>query len=231
MSRTFHCGIALIAATLLIPLAEAASLTGSVVDPNGTSIAHATLNLDSGTKKYQAYADDAGVYRFTDLPVGEYTLRAAMAGFKSRTVKSIRLSEREPNRLLDIPLDVAEMLCGKSVVVDRILLPPGSTYGSLKGSVSPARAGVEVTLVCRTFTPCRSTKTNFRGEFKFEMLSSGIYGLNFRSEGFYPENATGYDYTVIAGWESVYSFVQLQRCPNGNCDPKLRPPRPIIVCE
>ncbi|HSP67867.1 MAG TPA: carboxypeptidase-like regulatory domain-containing protein, partial [Bryobacteraceae bacterium] len=184
-----------------------------------------------GAQKYQTQTDDAGVYNFTDLPAGEYTLKVAMAGFKSRTVKSIRLSEGEPNRLLDIPLDVAAMACGRPIILDRILLPPGSTFGSLAGSVSPAVAGVEVTLVCRTFTPCRSTKTDSRGEFTFDMLSSGIYGMNFRREGFYPENATGYDYTVHAGWESVYSFVGLQRCLNSGCDPKLRPPRPIIVCE
>ena len=88
-----------------------------------------------------------------------------------------------------------------------------------------------MTLVCRTFTPCRSTKTDSRGEFKFDMLSSGIYGLNFRREGFYAENATGYDYTVNAGWESVYNPRPLERCRNGNCDPKLRPARLPSVCE
>jgi hypothetical protein len=63
------------------------------------------------------------------------------------------------------------------------------------------------------------------------MLSPGVYGLNFRRDGFYPENATGYDYSVNAGWESVYSSVRLQRCPNGNCDPKLRPTKPPAICE
>ncbi len=58
------------------------------------------------------------------------------------------------------------------------------------------------------------------------MLSAGVYGLNFRRDGFYPENATGYEYTVNAGWESVYAPKLLEKCPNGNCDPKLRPQRP-----
>jgi len=222
--------IALIVATLLIPYAGAASLTGVVVDETGAFIPRATLELESGTKKYQAHADDAGVYNFTDLATGEYTLKVAMAGFKTRTVKAIRLSAAEPNRLLDIPLDVAAIACGQSIILNRILLPSG-TFGSLKGSVSPAVAGVEVTLVCRTFTPCRSTKTDSRGEFTFDMLSSGIYGSNFHREGFYPENATGYDYAVHAGWESVYSFVGLQRCLSRGCDPKVRPPRPIVGCE
>jgi hypothetical protein len=55
------------------------------------------------------------------------------------------------------------------------------------------------------------------------MISAGVYGLNFRRDGFYAENATEYEYTVNAGWESVYGSKFLQQCPNGNCDPKLRP--------
>jgi hypothetical protein len=91
-------------------------------------------------------------------------------------------------------------------------------------------AEVEVTLVCRTFSPCRSTKTDSTGRFVFETLSPGVYGLNFRRDGFYPVNAAGYSYTVNVGWESRY-YMSLERCPNGNCDPKLRPKPPIAYCE
>jgi hypothetical protein len=208
--------------------APAASLTGTVVDETGASIAHAALELDSGANKFQVLADDTGIYKFSNLPAGEYTLKVRGLGFHSRTVKSIRLSKREPNRLLDIPLDVAS-ISGRSV--DRILLVPESTFGSLSGNVEPPARGVEVTLICRTFSVCKSTKTDFRGRFTFEMLSPGVYGLNYHRAGFYPDNATGYEYSVIGGWKSVYSSVRLQRCPNGNCDPKLRPQRPVEICE
>jgi len=97
--------------------------------------------------------------------------------------------------------------------------------------VSPSVKGIEVTLVCRTFTPCRSTKSDSNGRFSFETISAGVYGLNFHGEGYYPENATGYAYYVNAGWESVYKPVSLEPCRNGNCDPKLRPPPTIIYCE
>jgi hypothetical protein len=63
------------------------------------------------------------------------------------------------------------------------------------------------------------------------MLSSGLYGLNLRREGFYAVNAIGYEYTVNAGWDAVYSSVRLERCPNGNCDANLRKPAQIVVCE
>ena len=61
------------------------------------------------------------------------------------------------------------------------------------------------------------------------MLSAGVYGLNFRREGFYPEIAAGYDYTVNAGWEAVYNPKVLESCPNGNCDPKLRPRKLVLL--
>ena len=217
------------AATLLIPLAQAASLTGVVVDSTGAYIPRAFVELYSRSAKYQAQADDEGVYRFVNLPSGKYTVSFRVVGFKRFTLRSIGLTEGEQKRIPDVPLDVGNG-CG-SPFRDLVLLATGDSFGRLTGSVSPSAKGVEVTLVCRTFTPCRSTKTDSRGEFTFDMLSSGIYGLNFRRQGFYPENATGYDYTVNAGWESVYIPKALEPCRNGNCDPNLRPPRQPIVCE
>jgi len=121
--------------------------------------------------------------------------------------------------------------CGGEAVRDLILLPEGSLFGRLSGSVVPVTPDVEITLVCRTFRACSSTKTDSNGRFSFDMLSAGVYGLNFRRDGFYQENATSYEYAVNAGWESIYNPKSLERCPNGNCDPKLRPKRPIQHCE
>jgi len=221
--------IALIAATLLIPLSEAASLSGSVVDATGASIAKANVELDSGTQKYQARTDDAGVYQFANLPAGEYSLTVRVPGFKRFTLRSIGLVEDEQKRIPDVPLDLGN--CGGPPSRDLVLLPLGDSFGRLTGGVSPSVKGIEVTLVCRTFSPCRSTKTDSNGRFSFEMISAGVYGLNFHGEGYYPENATGYGYFVNAGWESLYGPVRLERCRNGNCDPKLRPKPPIAHCE
>ena len=52
------------------------------------------------------------------------------------------------------------------------------------------------------------------------MLSAGVYGLNFRHDGFYPENATGYSYYREAGWESVYAPKVLQQCPERQLRPQ-----------
>ena len=215
-----------------LPAQEAiASLTGGLTDVTGAYITNAPVTLDSGTRKYQSRTSKDGIYQFSNLPAGEYTLTFRVVGFLPLIVTSIVVSEREQKRIPDVPLEVAHGLCPRAIAQDQILLPPGSSFGNLIGSVIPAIADVEVTLVCRTFSACRSTKTDSNGRFSFDMLSASVYGLNFRREGFYPDNATGYEYTVNAGWESVYAPKLLEQCSNGDCDLKLRPKRPIAICE
>lgn len=214
-------------AILLIALsAPAAGLTGTVIDQTGAYIPHAAVELASETKKYLVQADDAGVYQFSNLPAGEYMLTFRVPGFPNRRVMSISLLEGDHKRIPDVTLDVDR--CGW--LLRDIVLLRGTLFGTLSGSVDPPGKDVNVTLVCRTFSACRSTTTDSNGHFSFETLPPGIYGLSFHREGFYPENATEYRYTVNAGWESVYRPIVLEKCPNGNCDPKLRPQR-LLHCE
>ncbi len=224
--------IALALAVVAIPFSAtaqeaAASISGAVLDPRGAYISRMRVKLDSGIRNYEAQTDDSGVYRFSNLPAGAYTLTLDFAGLNAQIIRSIDLLEREHKRIPDVTLDFPS--CGFSR--DLILLRTETSFGRLSGRVAPPAKEVEVTLVCRTFRACASTKTDDKGRFSFEMLSAGAYGLNFRREGFYPENATGYEYTVNSGWESIYAPKELEQCPNGNCDPKLRPPRPIRYCE
>jgi hypothetical protein len=220
-------------AMLIIPfLAPAASLMGTVIDQTGAYVPHAAVELASGSNNYRVQADDAGVFQFLNLPAGEFTLTIRVPGFKVRTIKSMALFEREQKRVPDITLDIGSVAsCGGEPSRDLLLLPLGTLFGRLTGSVAPPLAAAEVTLVCRTFNACASTKTDSNGRYSFDMLPAGYYGLNFRREGFYPVNATGYSYYVSAGWESVYSPVMLENCPNGNCNPKRRPKRPVGPCE
>jgi hypothetical protein len=223
--------IALAFAVLLLPFSSpAASIIGSLLDPAGAAVTHVAVELNSGTRKYQGVADNAGVYQFADLPAGEYTVTFTHQRFKRLTLKSIGLSEREIKRLPEITLTSA-LLCGFPPTRDFVRLILSLSFGELSGSVSPPETGVEVTLVCRTFSVCNSTRTDSSGHFSFESLPAGMYGLNFHRDGFYPETAAGYEYTVNAGFESVYAPKSLEPCFNGNCDPKLRPSPPVATCE
>lgn len=214
-------------AILLLPFSsQAASLTGTIVNITGAYVAKASVELDSGTKTYGIQTDDAGVFQFSDLPAGDYTLTIRVPGFKWPTIKSIRLLKGEQKRLPDVPLDIG--ICG-GTSRDLVLLPPGDSFGELSGSVLPSAPGVEVFLICRTFRACRTTKTDSNGHFSFEMLSAGVYGLSFHRSGFYDQDATGYSYDVNAGWESAYTPVTLEPCADGNCALKMQ--RILPRCE
>jgi len=207
-----------------------ASLTGSIVDETGAYIAHATVELVSGTRKYQAQTDKGGIYRFANLPAGEYTLTFTPEGFKWLTVRSIGLTQREVKEIPEITLTTdLDWLCKFPPYRDWVRLLPATLYGELSGGVLPSAAGVEVFLICRTFRVCRSTKTDSNGRFSFDMLSVGVYGLSFHRDGFYDQDATGYEYYVNAGIESVYAPLRLEQCADGNCNLKMQ--RILPHCE
>ena len=55
----------------------------------------------------------------------------------------------------------------------------------------------------------------------FETLPPGNLSVRVNRIGFYPLNEPGY--TIEEGLESVYWSIYIERCPLGNCDPRLRP--------
>src|SRR5579863_3206916 len=74
--------------------ANSGDLTGAVLDSSGAAIPNATveaLNDETGVK-YTAQTNASGVYRFSNLPVGRYTLTAAASGFSTDTLKNVDLT-------------------------------------------------------------------------------------------------------------------------------------------
>src|SRR6266849_9605079 len=71
----------------------AASVTGIVTDPSGAPISAATVtakNLETAAVRTTT-TDDAGRYLLLSLPVGEYEVRAAKAGFQDAVRSGIHL--------------------------------------------------------------------------------------------------------------------------------------------
>jgi hypothetical protein len=93
---------ALLAALLVLPAfiptplsAQAVSgdLTGAVLDATGAAIPNAAVtaqNQATGVKT-QVPANNNGVYRLTNLPVGTYTLTASATGFATATARDLRV--------------------------------------------------------------------------------------------------------------------------------------------
>ena len=217
-------------AILLLPFSSpAASLSGSLVDPAGASVANVAVELVSQTKSYKVQTDNTGGYQFADLPAGEYTLSFSHPWFNPLAVKSIGLSEGEAKRVPEITLIPVPRCPHSPPRLDFVRLLPAVVFGELSGTVLPPAPGVEVFLICRTFHACGTTKTDPDGHFSFDTLSAGAYGLSFHRDGFYDQDATGYEYYVNAGWESVYAPVTLEACNKGNCASKIQ--RILPRCE
>ena len=70
-----------------------ASITGHVTDPSGAAIAGAKIVITSTAtgSVYSTESDDAGIYRIPFAAIGEYTLTAEKAGFKTYVQKGVTL--------------------------------------------------------------------------------------------------------------------------------------------
>jgi hypothetical protein len=71
------------------------SLRGAIQDQSKARIPGVTItvmNVDTSAK-LTTTTNDAGLYRFTGLAPGNYTLTASLSGFKSATVRSLKIGD------------------------------------------------------------------------------------------------------------------------------------------
>ena len=200
----------------------------------GSPVAGAKVEVRSQARTFAGETDLAGHYRLDGISAGEYVFQVRSAGFKTYEIKSVQIAARQRLRIPDTALRVAD-LCGRPLPRESVRMLPGtSDLGSLKGAVylnvpflllSPFTR-TTVTLVCDGGRVCRSTRVSLLGRFEFRDLPTGWYGLGASRRGFYP--VEGNDVPASAGLEQVYAPFGLDKCPNGNCDPKLRR---IKICE
>src|SRR5438552_10834269 len=83
----------LFGSTLLLAQQNVGKILGSVHDPSGATIPGARItvqHLASG-QKWETVATGAGEYVFSALQIGEYSLRAGAAGFKTVERPSVRV--------------------------------------------------------------------------------------------------------------------------------------------
>ena len=99
----------LILCVALVPLLDAqdssARLLGTITDPTGAVIPGATIvarNLATGLER-KATANESGDYSIPMLPIGQYTVAAESAGFRTSTVTGLTLQVNQEARL-DIKL-------------------------------------------------------------------------------------------------------------------------------
>ena len=229
---------ALIVATSFAFLAvspnRAASLTGTVRDQTDAPIPQVIALLQSHVHsevRYVLRTDEKGIFRFFDTLEGAYSLELLKAGFKRNLINSIAPETGEHAVPQTFVLEVGEPGCGRLIapLFDIRLVPPGGRTGYLAATVKDTRhrplSGVTVLLICADQAkPCGSGKTNSRGEFNFRLVP-GSYRIRVLRHGFYA--APAQEVTVRVDLEMIYYPIVLERCANGNCDPRFRPAPPF----
>ncbi|MEO7028318.1 MAG: carboxypeptidase-like regulatory domain-containing protein [Acidobacteriaceae bacterium] len=109
------------------------SLTGSVQDTSGAAIPGATVTLTNlATKQVKSITTDgSGVYTFTELGFGSYTLSATASSFSAATVNNVSIAAESP-RNVDVTLKTGKT--SETVTVNADTLPLLQTGDASIGS-------------------------------------------------------------------------------------------------
>ena len=93
----------LLTCVLVWPLAaqvDRATLVGAVTDPTGAVVPNAKVEVflpDTGLRR-QVETNAAGAYTVPSLPIGIYTVTVSLSGFKTVTIRDVRLGVGTPGR-------------------------------------------------------------------------------------------------------------------------------------
>ena len=124
-ARRLVAGAALLALAALVPLdayAQTAALEGQVTDAQGGAVAGATVTATTpGRAALAATTDGGGMFRFTALDPGTYSLTVALAGFRTERRAALAVAAGETLRI-DVQLGLAPF----AQQVDVIGVGPGS---------------------------------------------------------------------------------------------------------
>jgi hypothetical protein len=119
MKKLQSLGLILLCMTLLALLCGAnaawaqdvtATVTGTVTDPSGAAVAGATVTVKSVERgvTFTAVTNDVGLYRVSQLPVGNYELRVEKQGFQTTAYPSFTLALNQTGRI-DVELKVGQV--------------------------------------------------------------------------------------------------------------------------
>ena len=128
----------LLSAAALFGQSDRGTITGTVADPAGAVVASAPIeakNTETGAV-FQAATSDTGNYTLPQLPVGNYEIEVAVAGFKKFVRQNITVGVAQTVRV-DIALEVGSATESVTVTEQSSLLKTES--GELSHSVAAQR--------------------------------------------------------------------------------------------
>ncbi len=108
--------VLLVAASALAQSSGSATLRGRVTDPTGAVVGKLDVTLvnEASKDERKSKTNDEGIYTFSSVPPGIYTVKVEGSGFKTTEQTGINLSPSD-TRSVDITLEIGEM--GETVTV------------------------------------------------------------------------------------------------------------------
>ena len=114
-----------------------AGVYGTVRDSTSAVIPNAAITLHNVAtgRDYKATSDQSGNYTMTLIPVGDYEVYAAAAGFKKRTITGLTLAVNDDRRT-DFSLEVGQMT--EQVTVSADLIQVNTANGTTMSVINDA---------------------------------------------------------------------------------------------
>ncbi len=136
-------------------------ITGAVTDPSGAVVAGANVTaVETATGiSYKAVSSSAGEFAFSDLPVGDYTVTVAAAGFATVKVNKVTVLAGA-NYALPVKLGVASAQQTVEVTADQLAL---DTVTDVQTSDIPEAAVQTLPNSGRDFTQMLALNSGFAG--------------------------------------------------------------------
>ena len=89
-------------------LSGSRTISGIVLDPSGAAIpgANVTLTAAEGNPVQQTVTDSAGMFRFNQVPAGNFTIDIQAAGFRETKTDQVVGARQPPNLRVVMPISV-----------------------------------------------------------------------------------------------------------------------------
>jgi len=120
------------------------NIVGAVFDQTGAAVARATVELDNPATgvKITRTTDNAGFYRFNNVPVGSYNVTASATGFGKKTLENVRV-ELNRSTTVNVTLEVSQVATQIEVkesaaVIDTTTATIGASFDQQQAMRLPA---------------------------------------------------------------------------------------------
>lgn len=157
------------------------TISGVVRDPSGSLLVGArvtVINTDANIPRTQVTGPD-GAYRFPALPVGHYTIKAEMAGFKTRSQTNLALDVAQ-EAVVNFAMEIGSVQ--EQVAVEADVATVDTTTSSL-GHLVDSRQVADLPLNGRNFVDLTLLQTGVTQFQNNNFGTNALFGEFFSSNG------------------------------------------------